>query len=57
MVDGDSDKDDILGFVWEDMNTYKGQREHFTNSIEPRGAAKQSTETVNVWSCFSTEKL
>jgi hypothetical protein len=51
MVDGDSDYDDdiIQDFVWEDMNFYKGQRENFTGSVGPQGAAKQVTENVDIF--------
>jgi hypothetical protein len=41
VVNDDSDEDDIIqGFVWEDINKYKGQGENFTSSVRPQDAAK-----------------
>jgi hypothetical protein len=58
VVDGDSDQDDIIqDFVREDMNNYKRQRENFTSSVGPQGAAKQVTEIVDVFKLFPTRNL
>jgi hypothetical protein len=52
-VDDDSDEDDIIqDSVWEDMDNYKGRRENFTGSVGPQGAAKEVTETVDVFELF-----
>lgn len=59
MVDGDSDDDDNItqDFVWEYMNSYKGQRENFTGSVGCQCAAKQVTEILAIFKLFSTVNL
>jgi hypothetical protein len=58
VVDGDSDQDDIIqDLVWEDMNNYKGQRENFTGSVRPQGAANQVTEIADSSNYFSMGDL
>lgn len=36
-------------FVWENMEHYKGRREHFTGSVGPQGAAKHVTQIVDIF--------
>jgi hypothetical protein len=57
-VDGDSDQEDIIqDFVWEDMNSHKGQRKKFTGIVGPQGAVKQVTEIVDVFKLFFNGKF
>jgi hypothetical protein len=50
--------DDITqDFVWEDMNSYKRQRENFMGSVGPQGAAKEVTEIVDVFELFFNREL
>jgi hypothetical protein len=54
LVDDNSDEDDIIqGFVWEDINSYKEQRENFIGSVLRQGTASEVTEIVDILSCFS----
>jgi hypothetical protein len=57
VVDDDSDDDIIQDFVWEDMDNYKGQRENFTGSVGPQGAAKEVTEIVDVFELFFNSEV
>jgi cytochrome c556 len=51
VVNYGSDEDDSAtqDFVWENMQNYKGQRENFTGSVGPQGAAKHVTESVDIF--------
>ncbi|PNF32813.1 hypothetical protein B7P43_G04498 [Cryptotermes secundus] len=54
-----SDEDDSANqeFVWEDMENYRGQREHFTGSVGPQGPGKDVTEIVDVLKLFFDKEL
>jgi hypothetical protein len=39
------------------MSNYKGQREHFTGSVGPQGAAKEVTEIVDIFELFFNSEL
>ena len=54
-----SDEDDSENqqFVWEDMENYRGQREHFTGSVGAQGPAKDVTEIVDVFELFFDKEL
>jgi hypothetical protein len=49
--------DIIQGFVGEDMNNYKKQRENFMASAGHQHAAKQVTEIVDVFVLFFNRNL
>lgn len=54
-VDSDDDDDDdniTQDFVWEYMNSYKGQRENFTGSVGCQCAAKKRQKLWPYSSCF-----
>jgi hypothetical protein len=58
VVNDDSDEDDIIqGFVWEDINKYKGQGENFTSSVRPQDAAKDVTKVVDDFQLFFNKEL
>jgi hypothetical protein len=44
-------------FVWENMQNYEGQRENFTGSVGPEGAAKHVTESVDIFKLFFSKEL
>ncbi|PNF24933.1 hypothetical protein B7P43_G09365 [Cryptotermes secundus] len=54
-----SDEDDSANqeFVWEDMQNYRGQREHFTGSVGAQGPSKDLTEIVDVFKLFFDKEL
>ncbi|XP_023724900.1 piggyBac transposable element-derived protein 4-like [Cryptotermes secundus] len=54
-----SDEDNSANqeFVWEDMQNYRGQREHFTGSVGAQGPAKDVTEIVDVFELFFNKEL
>jgi hypothetical protein len=47
--DSDEDHSVTQDFVWENMENYSGQRENFTDSVGPEGAAEYVTEIVDVF--------
>jgi hypothetical protein len=59
MRNQDSDDDDsgTQAFIWENMQNYKGQRENFTGSVGPQGAAKGDMEIVHIFQLFFSKEL
>jgi hypothetical protein len=51
MRNEDSNDDDsgTQAFIWENLQNYKGQRENFTGSVGPQGAAKRVMEIVDIF--------
>ena len=54
-----SDENDSVNqeYVWEHMENYRGQREHFTCSVGAQGPAKDVTEIVDVFELFFDKEL
>jgi hypothetical protein len=55
--ESDEDNDIFQEFVWEDMNNYKGQREHFMGCAGPQDAAKHVTVIVVIFQLFLNREL
>jgi hypothetical protein len=55
----ESDEDDSASqaFIWENMDSYKGQRENFTGSVGPQGPAKHVTDIVDTFELFFSKEL
>jgi hypothetical protein len=60
VVNDSNDEDDdsaTKDFIWDNMKNYKGQRENFTGSVGPQGAAKHVMEIVDVFELFFSKEL
>jgi hypothetical protein len=57
MRNEDNDDSGTQAFIWENMQNYKGQRENFTGSVGPQGAAKGVMEIVDIFELFFSKEL